>query len=415
MKKIILLIILLFSTAALAQSVGWTSLMETNITVGDNNYDIFTNRYGNHIIVQETSSLKYYRMDVEGNTELSTDLETSAVVSPSISGDAARIFVVYGKSTENKIITKYSNDGGTNWSYISYLNLSGTPSSIECVFSKGKLHVTYQVGTTIYFSYYNINVIPPGWISPLTVSDPIYIASNPRIGLNSGTVDTVYFTWNRTNQLKWRSNVVGGTMLPILGILSGGSPTNLGFVVDDLYLYVFFNLGVPPTFQWTVRRIFDNHYEGTGNSNSNNDVNQIFTTRTANNKPYTSAWDKTNDPYPGPYRISRMGFNGTEFLEYDLIYQDPNLTPVNIVNLSAAENDVHAIWKDNLGTNNRNNLRYKYYDDIPLVPQNLAVVAYMVGDVSHPKLTWSLNNAPDVYINENAYEIQRRIRKLPGS
>ena len=95
MKKIIVLIILLLSAASLAQSVGWTDLMETNITVGNNDYDIFTNRYGNHIIVKETSALKYYKMDVEGNTLSSSDLETSAVTSPSISGDATRIFVVY--------------------------------------------------------------------------------------------------------------------------------------------------------------------------------------------------------------------------------------------------------------------------------------------------------------------------------
>jgi hypothetical protein len=157
MTKIIILIILLFSTTSFSQSeeVGWTDLMETDITVGNNDYDIFTNGYGNHIIVKETSALKYYKMDVEGNTSSPTNLETSAVTSPSISGDVTRIYVVYRKGTESKIRTQYSNDGGANWSDITDLNLSGTPSSIECVFSKNKLHVTYQVGTVVYFTFYN--------------------------------------------------------------------------------------------------------------------------------------------------------------------------------------------------------------------------------------------------------------------
>jgi len=56
MKKIVALIIMLFSAAIMAQTPGWTNLKETNITVGNNNYDIFTNRFGSHIIVQETNS-----------------------------------------------------------------------------------------------------------------------------------------------------------------------------------------------------------------------------------------------------------------------------------------------------------------------------------------------------------------------
>jgi hypothetical protein len=110
-----------------------------------------------------------------------------------------------------------------------------------------------------------------------------------------------------------------------------------------------------------------------------------------------------------------MRFDGDESLIYDLIYNETGLDPVNIVNLSSAENDVHVIWKDNLGTNNGYNLRYKYYDDVPLIPQDLAVTSYTVEGVSHPKLTWSFNNAPDVYINSDGYEIWRRTRESNGT
>lgn len=153
---------MLFSAAILAQSPGWSNLKETNITVGNNNYDIFTNGAGNHIIIQEANALKYYKMDVNGNTiiNLNPPLESSAVTSPSISGDATRLYVVYRKGTENKIRAKYSSDSGVNWSYISDLNLTTTPSSVECVFSKNNLYVTYQIGTFVYFSYYRTNIIP---------------------------------------------------------------------------------------------------------------------------------------------------------------------------------------------------------------------------------------------------------------
>lgn len=68
MKKIVVILIMLFSVASIAQSPSWTTLKETNITVSSNAYDIFTNGAGNHIIVQEPSALKYYKMDVNGTT-----------------------------------------------------------------------------------------------------------------------------------------------------------------------------------------------------------------------------------------------------------------------------------------------------------------------------------------------------------
>ena len=157
MNKIVLLLFLLFSTTVMAQNPnpGWTTLRETSIAVANGStnypYDIFTNGAGNHIIVQEPTALKYYKMDIYGTTiiNLNPPLESTAVTSPSISGDLTKLYVVYRKGTENKIRAKYSSNGGVNWSYIvPDLNTSGAPSSIECVFSKGYLHVTFIVGTT---------------------------------------------------------------------------------------------------------------------------------------------------------------------------------------------------------------------------------------------------------------------------
>ena len=137
-------------------------------------------------------------------------------------------------------------------------------------------------------------------------------------------------------------------------------------------------------------------------------------TTTTNNIPYTTAWNTTTNPN-GIYRMRCDPTIPIYFIEYDLIHWEQNLTPVNIVNLSAAGNDVHVIWKDNLGTNNGNNLRYKYYDDIPLVPQNLAVEIYTIENENHPKLTWTLNNEPDVYIKTDSYNIWRRIACIGDS
>ncbi|MCZ7616588.1 MAG: hypothetical protein M5T52_24255, partial [Ignavibacteriaceae bacterium] len=120
MKNLIIMLLLLLATVISAQN--WTSLKTSDINLssaGDNDIDIFTNGYGNHIIVRESSVLKYYKMDVNGDADTMITLEESSVVSPSISGNASNIYVVYRKSSENYIRTKFSSDGGSNWSYIS--------------------------------------------------------------------------------------------------------------------------------------------------------------------------------------------------------------------------------------------------------------------------------------------------------
>ena len=202
MQLLCLFILICFSTV-LAQSVGWTDLRETEITVGNNNYDIFTNRYGNNIIVQETGALKYYKMDVEGNTLSSSNLETSAVVSPSITGNADLIFVIYGIS--NEIRTKYSTDGGSNWSTLSN-PIPATVISVESIVSKNNLHITYQESNSVKHSYRSVSGVG-SWTTPFTVSGT-YTASNPRIGVwNAESANKVYITYNTApNTLRWSYN-----------------------------------------------------------------------------------------------------------------------------------------------------------------------------------------------------------------
>ncbi len=114
----------------------------------------------------------------------------------------------------------------------------------------------------------------------------------------------------------------------------------------------------------------------------------MFNTATADNRVFSACW--STDATPS--YIARLFFDHSDPTFYDEIYSDPSLTPVGIVNLSAAGNDVHVIWKDNLGTNNGNNLRYKYYDDYPIPPKNLTITR---SPNNHPLLSWT-NPQPDV-------------------
>lgn len=78
---------------------------------------------------------------------------------------------------------------------------------------------------------------------------------------------------------------------------------------------------------------------------------------------------------------------------------------------TSQSNDLYAMWKDG----NNNYLKYRQYDAAPLAPANYSVSAYQSGTNYYPKLTWQLNNEPDVRNkSSNAYKIERRTRLLNG-
>lgn len=142
MNRLLILIVFCFSAVIIAQSPNWTSVKETNINVSSAlSFDIFTNQDGNHIIVQESNSLKYYRMNVNGIAGSPITLESNtSVVSPSITGDATRLYVVYRRSNESAIRSKYSTNGGITWlDLVQQINESG--GSIEAVMLNNNLHV----------------------------------------------------------------------------------------------------------------------------------------------------------------------------------------------------------------------------------------------------------------------------------
>ncbi|MBV6422018.1 MAG: hypothetical protein DAHOPDDO_03306 [Ignavibacteriaceae bacterium] len=168
MKKFLIVILMLFSAAMLAQTPNWTSVKETNINVTNAPYDgvdIFTNRDGNHIIVQESNNLKYYKMNLNGQAGSPLTIESSSVVSPSISGDADNIYIVYGIGSQIRV--RRNINGGSSWSLIQTFNLATSASWMESVMSNKNLHVTYiESGIVKYRYLYQYN----SWVGPFTVS-----------------------------------------------------------------------------------------------------------------------------------------------------------------------------------------------------------------------------------------------------
>lgn len=304
MKQIIILIVL-FTAAAFAQTPNWTGVKETNINVSNalhfnEGIDIFTNRDGNHIIVQESNSLKYYKMNINGVAGSPIIIESSAVVSPSISGDATRLYVVYRKSSENFIRTKYSSNGGASWSYLATNPQNSNASSMESVFSNNRLHVTYQVSNVIYYAKYE----GQSWSSPATVSTGEN-GTMPRItarydGVNK---DYVYFLWQKqgTHIGNWRryevtSNVWGAKNFGYqVSVPDLESSKPAGFRVTDSNIIIYFSYYAYDWtgtflhyFNWLWRNISNNNYLGQAYPNVNWQTDRVYTTTTNDNVSHTA-------------------------------------------------------------------------------------------------------------------------------
>lgn len=404
--------IILLSMSLSAQNR--TDVIDTDVDVSSaiTPVDVFANGFGLHIIYNENNALKYCRMDVLGNKDVDSPvtLESSSVVWPSITGDANTIYVVYRKSSENYIRTKYSTDSGNNWSYLSTSPNSSNASFIESVFSEERLHVTYQVSSSVYYSNYLTN-----WSTPYTVSDTEN-GQIPRIvAWNGNSENKVYFFYqNSTSVSKWREyNVTSDAWGSIQTAFSVSSSSPLGFAADGSNIALFYSYYDAPDyyFQFLLLDKSDNSLVCTKTAEPSS-PELIYSTTTVDEKMHIVFWDNwyyDEEQFPGIWQST-----GDENCDIEEVYTDNNQTRQNVhfINTSASSNDVYVIWQDDyIG----NDLRLIYDDQAPLAPQNLTVTAYTASEVSHPKLDWSFNNEPDVYITTNAYEISRRTKPSGGS
>jgi hypothetical protein len=399
MKSFIFLLIVLLTSAAFTQTPNWTTVKETNINYGSAlSFDVFTNSYGNHVIIQENNALKYYKMNINGQAGSPVTLESTSVESPSITGDGTRIYVVYRKSAENYIRTKFSSDGGASWSYISNLNYNAR--LMECVFSNNRLHVTYELSNVVYYSRY---LQGQGWTSPATVSTN-ETGTAPRIAAwKDADEDKVYFIYrNSITTGKFREYNVTSNQWG--SIYSGYSlnPSNLfaswpaGFTVgnDRIYYYYSYTTSSPYQIYFQYRILTKTGGLISESYPEPNETFRIHTTTTFDGTSYTAFWFNfylDRDYEPGLYRAKNLG---TQFYSFDQIYWNTNQQPVYYppVNISSAGNETHIVWKDNLGNNNGNNLRYRWDNQNPIAPQNLTLESYN----DHPKLIWIKNPEMDI-------------------
>jgi hypothetical protein len=410
-KHILFLFLLCFSSIIVAQTSNWTNVRETNINVANANpagVDIFTNRYGNHIIVQESNILKYYRMDVNGFSNLQDfpkTIEGSAVVSPSISGDDNNIYIVYGVG--NQVRIKRSTNGGLDWSlWTPTFSLSTTVAEwgLESVVSSGKLHVTYNESGVVRYIYRDLT--GGGW-SPVKEVSNGQTGNIPRITAYKNTqMDFVYFMYKKFNGVdydcKWRRYNVANdswhTPLYTAPIANDEIDNFVGIRADNSNVIIYYrwhesNPSWQYYFRWAILDLYNNWIDY-GYADLSIENYRMYSTQTFDNKTHTVFYFELLGDEISDIGLWRSYMVDTEY-PTDQIYEYllPQVNSIYHLNLSSSGNEVHVIWKDPFGSSGGNNLRYKFEDQTPIAPQNLTVIE---SENNHPLLSWNANQEPDL-------------------
>jgi hypothetical protein len=314
-----------------------------------------------------------------------------------------------------------STNGGSSWSLINTLSLTTSASWMESVVSNGNLHITFLESSLVKYRYRKPDNT---WFGPSTVSTG-ETGTLPRITASYGGSgkDSVYFMWQKagTYQINhrryevtsnaWGSILPGHTVSdPNVNIYSANLA---GFRVTGTTIVVYFAYeGIDQFsgnywyyFNWVWRDKGSNNYLGIAYPNLNQ-TKKVFSTNTFDGNSHTAYYyvqiaggEGGGQSEVFTIRRSKQASGYPDDIIYDYGFNPPSYDPLHI-NVSSAGNEVHAIWRDQFGINNGNNLRYKWDNQNPIPPQNLTMTSHN----NHPKLVWQKNPEQDV----DYYRIYRK-------
>lgn len=409
-------IILFFIMTAYLFSQGWNNTVTT--TINEPNLvkmDLFTNKDGNHIIVQNsnsTNSIKYYLLNSAGTVVRSSTIETSGNAEfPNISGDNDKVYLVYKLGSYLK--AKKTTNAGANWTDINpSLSIgSNTCNGVDIVYSDGGLHVVYAMKDSDpnYETYYYKLNSSNSWVDYKNVTD----FGNEVGGLSTITVSDnhVYVSYNTGDDdpvepgnqgaAKVRTKVGSNWQTPQTIYNDDSGAENLVFRNDSLFAFFFVYEAGQDEYDLIIKR---RPPDGSVNSwynlpNFNFDDLKIESsgeTVVTNNNLLHFIYDDNPNIMHQSYRTD--GYHSTAFqITSDVLQTNSNL------GLSFYTNDLYTIWK----SNQSNYLKLRHYDLEPLPPTNFSGT----NENGHPRLNWTLSADPDV----GFYEIYWKVDPLEGS
>ncbi len=414
MKKLFLFIIVLTN---LSFGQSWNTIVTTTLSEPNvDKTDLFTNKDGNHLLVKRNNgNIIYYNLNSSGvvDANKTITLETTGDF-PNIVGSNDKIYALY--KSGNFIKGKYSTNAGTNWTALPN-DISTTANEcngVDAVWNDQGVHLVWATrdnGSNFETYYYRLRESDFSWVDYKPVTDySNEVGGQPSITFSTDRIhvsyNTNYYSEPITGSVKSRDKYESSWQTPQNVIVGSEQSAFEKLVARGDSLFIVFSKfidGVPIT--WNLcskkRSISGTSWSITTVLETSVDASVFGVNKTSNNNLHTvyKPGGLLHRYYNGLIWSNAQQVNETSETAYSLGF-------------ASQSDDLYAMWKD--GSNNY--LKYRHYDAAPLAPANYSVSAYQSGTNYYPRLTWTLNNEPDVRGNStDAYKIERRTRPLNGT
>ena len=418
--KIMAVIFLLSGITSFAQNL-WKTEVPLNFTVQSNTKaSSFVDENGIHIVYSRNGGIRYALASSEGGVikyDKVIESEGSGTDFANVVANGNIVYAIYHKS--NYIRVARSTNLGDSWNTsFSTWPLTNTACNKIVAYRDGNdIRITWserRVGSYDSDVHY-IKFYPAAqeWDEYKRVSENDQNGGeNPDFAFTSEKVEVNYTSFyqpknrERLSNGSWNnSENIPYVQLPLTNQVQGIKPHIVGNTLNVIYLNQWVG--------WSAAGVYIGHSYRNINSTQWTDNQTILTTdwvtsnipyphvtaNTSDGKIHLVYWDKDNNRY------SYRQLNGSTFSNH---IAEIGLSSLSS-SLNAVSNDMFLVRTDNPST--PGSIKLRHYDAAPLAPQNYAISVYQSGNNKYPKLTWSLNNEPDVRNNpSNAYKIERRTR-----
>ncbi|HFD32635.1 MAG TPA: T9SS type A sorting domain-containing protein [Gammaproteobacteria bacterium] len=380
-----LLFFILIPAVLFAQSSNWNSVVDLNLSVNSTDrLDLYTDKSGNHILVENGSTLKYYLYSYSGSLIRQYTIDASASVDYSkIVGWDGTLYVSYKKGST--IYTKVSNNAGQSWSGINNISMNNSNSDgLELWADDNGLHIVYSEWDSeqeVYETKYKLSQHrQSNWINQKTVTDesnidggrPSVTTSSNRVHV-SFTSEHDYAKTRDKYNTTWQTSQTQSTYYPLRNTIIATS-TKLHSFYSEYH-------GLPEYFYYKNRDL-------TGSTWSSASLITASTSFSEQGKPdvAVSANDKLHLVYGDVNSLKYREWDGSMSSDYTV------MNFVTAPRISANSNDVYVIGITDDG-NYGYEIKMRQRDYAPLAPQSLSVTA---NQDDHPLLQWNANDEADL-------------------
>lgn len=380
-----LLFIVLIPAFLFSQNSNWKSVVDLNLSVNSTDHiDLYTDKNGNHILVENGSTLKYYLYSYSGSQVRSTTINGSISSAYSkITGWDGKLYISYKKGST--IYTKVSNNAGQSWTGINNINLNNSDlDGLELWTDSNGLHLVYSEWDSeqeVYETKYKYSEHGESyWKNAKTITDennidggrPSVTTSSNRVHVSFTSEHNYAKTRDKYNTT-WQSSQTQSTYYPLRNIIIATSTKLHSFYIEYH--------GLPEYF----------YYKNRDFSSSSWSSSSLITTSTSfseQGKPdvAVTANDKLHLVYGEVGDIEYREWNGSMSSDYSVMSFEA------APRISANSNDVYVIAITSDG-NNGYEIKMRQRDYAPLAPQNLSVTS---NQDDHPLLQWNANNEADL-------------------